>query len=688
MRRTIINLVAIAVVATACVTTGDPTPTTTTVQPGTSTTTSSTQVPGPTTPPTAILASFALNRFEQCDTFLDHVRSEASKVVGPYGLNDNRGGYFTITRDLWFGGEEVAAISDRAAGVSSQRLYSGTNVQELGVDEADIVKTDGRRIVALTDQELVVVDVTGAQPMLIGKIALGDTAVSNLYLTGDRVLVLGSAFSFDQGFRGGFEEEAIFSPIYGYGSPTVQLTEIDISAAPTVVATLELDGSYVSSRMIGESVRLVATSSPNGFDWVFPEGSGLKSEREAEAANRKLIDESTIDNWVPYFVLTDSDGDVLDEGNLVPCDRAHAPVEFSGFNMVSVVTIDLGSGLAVVDATGVLATGETVYASADSLYVATQRWATWRRIQLEATADVVAEEVDTATTEIHQFDISDPDRTDYVASGSIDGFLLNQFAMSEHEGRLRVASTTQPNWWCCSERESESFVTVLEPRNGELVTIGRVGGLGKGEQIFSVRFIGDMGYVVTFRQTDPLYTIDISDPTRPTVAGELKILGFSAYLHPIGDDLILGVGQDANSRGRLKGSQLSIFDVSDPANPVRIDQLSLSKGGNSEVEYDHRAFLYWDESNLAVLPVNQWEWDRDHEHVFLGAVAVEAGSDGIVEVGRVNHPGGATQTGKYDWQAQIRRSIVIGDSLYTVSTKGILQSDLGTLEEQGWLAFN
>ena len=145
--------------------------------------------------------------------------------------------------------------------------------------------------------------------------------------------------------------------------------------------------------------------------------------------------------------------------------------------------------------------------------------------------------------------ISGSDRTQYRASGEVTGWLLNQFSMDEHKGNLRVASTDSPPFWDLGS--SESLVTVLAERNGRLEEVGRVGGLGKGEQIQAVRFLGDLGYVVTFRQVDPLYVVDLSDQAKPRVAGELKILGYSAYLHPLGENLLLGVGQDATKQGAV-----------------------------------------------------------------------------------------------------------------------------------------
>jgi uncharacterized secreted protein with C-terminal beta-propeller domain len=216
-----------------------------------------------------------------------------------------------------------------------------------------------------------------------------------------------------------------------------------------------------------------------------------------------------------------------------------------------------------------------------------------------------------------------------------------------------------------------------------LVRVGMIDGLGKTEQIYSVRFMGDVAYVVTFRQTDPLYTVDLSDPRSPRLLGELKIPGYSAYLHPVADGRLLGIGQDATDEGMVQGSQVSLFDVSDLANPVRLDTHTLSEGTTSQVEYDHHAFLYWE--GLAMIPVQQWNWDGETEEVFVGAVGVAVQGDDLVEVARLTHPGGDGKD--WDWRAQIMRSVAIGDSLYTVSPKGILKSALDTLDEQAWLGF-
>ena len=407
----------------------------------------------------------------------------------------------------------------------------------------------------------------------------------------------------------------------------------------------------------------------------------MRSERTAIEENQDIIRSSSADNWIPYYIVTDADGEVTAEGTLFDCDRASHPEEFSGLDMLSVTTIDLGAGLEVVDSTGLLATGDTIYASTDSLYVATQNWDTWMWAQ---GGDIVPQP-DGVSTEIHKFDISRTDSTGYVASGSVRGYLLNQFAMDEHEGLLRVASTTAPAWWG-GEFEAESMVTILEEEGNELVEVGSVDGLGETGQIYSVRFMGDTAYVVTFRQTDPLYTVDLSDPANPEVVGELKILGYSAYLHPVGEGLLMGIGQDASDTGRVQGTQVSIFDVSDPSDPIRVDQITLDGGSSSQVEYDHHAFMYWEPTGLAMVPIQQWWSDGKSDSVFYGAVGLMVDDDGdLEEIRRVAHPGGADDS--WDYRALISRTIVIGGNVYTVSGKGIMKSDIDSLAEEAWLGF-
>ena len=224
--------------------------------------------------------------------------------------------------------------------------------------------------------------------------------------------------------------------------------------------------------------------------------------------------------------------------------------------------------------------------------------------------------------------------------------------------------------------DAESKVTTFAERGGHLAQRGQVGGLGRGERIYAVRFIGDVGYVVTFRETDPLYTVDLADPDHPRVMGELKIPGYSAYLHPVGEDLLLGVGQEATDDGRVRGLQLSLFDVSDLARPTRVQKLRLGgRFSSSEAEWDHHAFLWWPATQLALLPVES--------EAFSGAAAFRvARAEGIAELGRISHAGAGAS-----WTPPVSRAVVVGERLLTISDLGVKANALDGLAERGWTAF-
>jgi uncharacterized secreted protein with C-terminal beta-propeller domain len=351
-----------------------------------------------------------------------------------------------------------------------------------------------------------------------------------------------------------------------------------------------------------------------------------------------------------------------------PCRRVMRPAIHSGIDVLTVLTIDMAKGLPAVDSDAVVGGGETVYASKQALFVGLQKW-----------SDELSEDggpLPRDHTQLHKFDASEAGATSYRASGRVAGHLLNQFSMSEQAGVLRVATTrfggSGPG------DESESSVITLAERDGALIELGRVDGLGRGEQIRGVRFLDDVGYVVTFRQTDPLYTIDLARPASPRVAGELKIRGYSAYLHPLGDELLLGVGQDATAEGRQLGTQVSLFDVSSLAKPARLHQRTLADGGSSEAEWDHHAFLWWAPTKLAVLPLEDWAAGPGG---FAGAIGLSVErAAGIGVAGRASHGDG-------DWKPPVRRSLVVGGRLVTISDIGIEQNGLSDLAEEDWLAF-
>lgn len=645
---------------------------------------------------TASAAEATLERFTSCAALTTYARAHALDDVGPYGLGGgmvafgaSRSASATVATDAL----RAAAPEAKTAGTD----FSATNVQEAGVDEPDIVKTDGNRIFALARNRLFAVDVSGPTPRIAGSLAMPkDASARDILVAGNRLMVMAD---------GPVSVRPLPAPA---GAPATKvaagasadlalqafggsmLIEVDVAdiGAMRVVETMETEARYVSARLTGSTARVVvAAGAPTGIAFTYPTEPGPQAERAAAAANRNAIRRTTADDWLPRYAVTSAAGRSAPRP-LAACDAVSRPADYSGLGTLTVLTIDLNRGVDPVDADAVIASGENVYASPDAMYVATNRWAAPGD---DGTADAFN------TTQIHKFDTRSSSQTSYRGSGTVTGHLLNQFSMSEHEGRLRVA-TTQSGFGLAGGDAvtgdggaSESYVTVLADADGRLRQLGQVGGLGKGERIYAVRFIGDTAYVVTFRQTDPLYTVDLSDPSAPRVAGELKIAGYSAYLHPIGGDLLIGVGQDADEGGRTKGLQVSLFDVSDPASPKRLQQAVLA-GANSEAEWDHHAFLWWPASSLAVVPFQRYDavaigsvpgtvasgMPAGFE---TGALGLRAARDGIAEVGRVTHPADA------HYGNMIRRSFVVGDALYTLSDGGLRSSGLSDLRERAWLAF-
>ncbi|MGI9601669.1 MAG: beta-propeller domain-containing protein [Acidimicrobiales bacterium] len=591
-----------------------------------------------------------LHQVDDCDELLAHLRAEGAARVGPYGLN---GGYWggPVPMELFAeeandgggfdnasaaGGPvrldtgEVAAQST-APDAEGETTFSGTNVQELGIDEPDLVKTDGDRIITLTGNVVHIIDVTGIEAEIRGTLRLDDEAWGqDLLVVDDTLYVIRQGGDFGVVYAEATDTNFDIAP--GRYQPTVVIDEVDLTdaAAPTVTASLTTSGQFVSGRLHDGVLRLVTQSQPDQLEFVQPQSES--GEDRATEVNQDVINESTLEDWLPSYVL--EAGQDSETGLLVACDQVHRPTEFAGFGTTAVITIDPAVGLDGGNGAGVLAPAETVYASSGSLYVAAPSWidpTLW-----ETDQDLAEELAQKYATSIHRFALVD-EGVAYTGSGSVEGRLLNQFSLSEYDGHLRVATTVGDPWGWGDQSQSESVVMSLRLDDDSLTMVGQVGDLGRGEEIRSVRFVGDQAYVVTFRQTDPFYVVDLEDPTDPTVRGELKILGYSGYLHPLSDDLILGVGQDGDADGRLTGAKVTVFDVSDPSNPIDLDNWTLD-GASTDIEWDHRAFLWWEDERLAVLPLNSWSTN------FVGAVVLEIdGQGGINERGRLQHAPDSTR---------------------------------------------
>jgi Beta propeller domain len=612
-----------------------------------------------------------LRRFSNCRALLRYARHHGLRTLGRPGVVPRVGA--PTHSALQRGAPQPApgTVLPQPTAAAPAEDVSSTNVQEQDVDEPDVVKTDGQTIFAIANGRLNAVDARSAAPRLLGSLDLAGSSYYGevMLVHGGRALVISQpaiAVPVGVGTPGPARAASI---VYPQAASTL-LTEIDVRdpTAMKVVRTEQVDGDFVDARLNGHTARVVISSYPR----LFTQGGGA-------ASVRSRVHHSTASSWVPRATIASRLSGRHSHRRVTACRAVRRPAAFSGLGMVSVLTIDMSKGLPALDSDSLMTDAQTVYASKTSLYVATQRW-------IEPTSDGPLPSVRTA---IHRFDISDADRTDYLASGVVDGLLLNQWSLSEYRGDLRVASTDEPIWFQGTQRgTSQSSLTVLRRDGGALVPVGRVGGLGKGQRIYAVRFIADAGFVVTFRRIDPLYTLDVSNPTAPRVRGALELQGYSAYLHPVGDDLLLGIGQDADAQGVTQGTQLSLFDVSDLAHPRRIARRALGANSSSPVEFDHHAFLFWAPSQLAVLPVSIYGTgtepggpSRTGADDFTGAIGFRVNrSAGIGEAGRAKHQVG-------DVVAPISRSVVVGDRLFTVSGLGMKASTLDTLAERGWVAF-
>lgn len=701
----------------------------------------------PTEKPTVREDSVGLHAFAGCEPLLDYFHEEAITTLEEYAAF----GYGDAV-DLG-GGAPVAAPSDdreSAGGEGDGPAFSNTNVQELGVDEPDVVKTDGRHLYTVRNGWLLIHD--AADLTEVSRTALLGYSGS-LLVDGDRALVLGEVW--------GAPAEVFpdADPVRRDNGGKVVLSLFDLSdrAAPVLVQRRYVEGWLVAARLVAGTARVVVQSNPaellayddrfSGIDGggsspgepgrtptpIDGEGGGDTDEpppsdeggssdsdapsarigrsahaQEADfiAAMRAAIESTTIEDWLP--LAFEVRGEARAVAPVVACERVHRPGERAGFGVTSVISLDLGAPDAPRQDPAVVTGAGVVYAGQGGLYVATPNHAGLFRgvgveddvavgggteMPPEASDDedspgmgsrgmglVVADD-DREATQLHRFDIADataPAR--YVASGRVFGTPLNPFSLSEHQGHLRIATTERP----LDEGETVNHLFVLglgADADGDpaLVVTGQITDLAPTEQIYAARFQGERGFLVTFRQVDPLFTLDLSDPTRPAVVGELKVPGFSTYLHPLGADHLIGVGQSADEGGRVTGMQLSLFDVSDFARPALAHAHPLGEGW-SDALYDHHAFTYWAPEALLMLPINTWSREAEAAHNGLELFRVDVDT-GFAASGFIDHGDLA------GWQAGIERSVVIGDAVYTISATGMKANGIDDLAERARVLF-
>jgi len=624
-----------------------------------------------------VASAAGLTAYSSCQELLSYYRDEVRATASAYGFGYGYGGVVADTMSATAGAARSSAES-AAVGTGA----TGTNLQEQGVDEPDLAKLRDGRLVVLAQNVLQVLSAE-AEPRLLGSLRLGGapTYGGEVLLVGDRVLVVVPGYREDPRPPDVPQsDESRVSSLYVPGVPTTRVLLADLSSDdPRLLEEATYDGQYVSARLVGDTVRLVTTTSPQAIG-VQPLAAGAVAEQEALAANRLAADSLQLVDVLPQVVRKNSDGTVLERGHAVGCTQTTHARSARGASTLLVTTMQPGDGLAATDSTAVTTDGDLMYASEERLYVATSRWGTVGPVR---PMDGASEEV---STEIHAFDASSATSTRYVGTGSVPGYVLGRWALSEHEGDLRVATTRQPPWasdpgtGTSTEPgtapdvqrtgETSSMVVKLAERDGALVETGRVEGLGRTEQIRAVRYFGDVAAVVTFRQTDPLYLLDLSGT--PRVLGELKVPGFSTYLHPIGNGMLLGLGQDADENGQVKGMQLSVFDISDLRNPSLVDRLPIGYGWSPALD-DSRAFGYDPDSRLAVFAFSGYD-PAGGAMQAPSALGISVGEGGVLrEVGRM----------KGDPTSPPSRVLLDGERIYSVGETAVVAGEAATMVRTG-----
>ncbi|MCZ7582513.1 MAG: beta-propeller domain-containing protein [Deltaproteobacteria bacterium] len=500
-------------------------------------------------------------------------------------------------------GESDGGDDDR--GDDDETDHSDTNTQESDVDEADIVKVENDLIYMLAGGELLIFDPLPAETTreLSRLDILGRTLELFIWNT--------TAIVFSETRPNDLPDNVWPGTPRGELAPVIMvLTIIDASdpSDPEVIRTMYVEGTYISSRRIGRAVRIATVAYPPGPQietWVDPylyyqdgelDEQGLRDAYDRlMAENREAIENTPLEAWLPrFFEVT---GDTQRSGLLSNCYDYFHPLDPLGRAVSSVLTVYMDNPLEKQPDIGLLADGQQIYSSSKALYIA-------------GAADTAYEWGGSSalTSMIHKFTLGEGDaQAQYVGSGEVEGFVLNQFSMGEYEDYLRVVTTT--GWW--GDGGLANHVYVLAQGDRQLDVVGEIRDIAPGEELKSARFMGRRGYLVTFEQTDPLFTLDMSDPRDPRLVGELQIPGFSTYIHPFGNDHILTIGENGNEWASTGGVLLQIFDISNFAYPFVAYSQVVAEGWDaySEALYDHKAFLYYEPMDLLAIPVVDYGWD-------------------------------------------------------------------------------
>ena len=603
--------------------------------------------------------------------------------------------------------------------------YSTTNIQVQGVDEADIVKNDGKYIYVVSGNKVNIINAYPAEDMkILSEIEL--EGVSEIFINDNKLIVFATGYggSKDNSYiacaegpgvrRGCFYEEP-YNFIYIYDILDKENPELD--------EEISIDGSYVSSRMIGDYVYVISTKyanvnnpeppvyAVNGLEtkirsqevhyWNYPDTSYVFTNIMSINVNGKV-------NSKVY--LTGATNNIyVSQDNIYLTYQKRTNYEDYVKDLVEKVYLPIFSKKYDDKINDILDSDEEDYIKMDLMREVVDEYV--RGLDSNELSNF-SKELEERLEEFNQYMQKKMDKTivhkinvygkdiEYKGVGEVPGMVLNQFSMDEYNSYFRIATTTGNSW----DGGSLNHLYVLDE---DLEIVGSVEDLAEGERIYSVRFLGKRVYVVTFRNIDPLFVIDLEDPENPEVLGYLKVTGYSDYLHIYDENHVIGLGKETRGGNEdfswYQGIKISLFDVSDVKNPIERAKIEIGDRGTDSIAlYEHKAFLFDKSRNLLVIPISLAEVDKNDYNnqfsdedsaygktVWEGAYVIDIRLNGIEVRGKITHNDeigdninkGMDDYWYFPYENQIKRSLYIDDVLYTISNKIVKANDLQTIDE-------
>jgi len=621
--------------------------------------------------------TYELDTFGSYDELLSFLQKRFESAA-------NQGRYYD-SMNILFAKSESGAAEDGSLGGEAPPSYSTTNVQVAGVDEPDIVKTDGTYLYVVANQTIYIIK---AYPVfdatILAQIRITNVSISNIFIRDDHLVVFGNTGGF-YGYpllEDGVKEEIGRLGMWwgGIQQTVIRVYDLGERTNPTLAKEIKIDGGYFDARLIDEYVYVVATEYTYHIFYA--------------------VDEKNYTLSIPQICI-----DNISE-NISANDIYYVDVPELSDTMTHVISLNLDTN-DVVQKSFLLGSSQTMYVSKHSIFLASVHYPYY---PLLLGGDDTSSTNTEVITILHKISIDTGDVA-YIAQGKVPGYILNQFSMDEFNGFFRIATTSGNNWMEGSQTQNNIYIL-----DENLKQVSKIENIAPGESIYAARFLGNRAYLVTFVQVDPLFTLDLSDPYNPQILGELKIPGYSNYLHPYDEDHIIGIGKEVDSTSftfaAIQGLKIALFDVSDFEHPKEVAKVVIGdRGTDSPALYDHKAFLFDREKELLVIPVSLYEITQEvkdryvesqgmeplyGKFTFQGAYVYRLSLETGFELrGRITH-----QTSEqmqypedYYWywgmsNTDITRTLYIGDVLYTISDSMVKMNDRTDLSEIGSISLS